>query len=91
MAAERRVSIPLLLVETTLSARGADDLDRRQVLAELFELRGLVAEVAREVAQVTRAGLVSEEMLRSQLDRLDQLDTVIAGWAVPVRRQRRAA
>lgn len=91
MSAERRVSIPLLLIETTLSVGGGDDLARRQVLGELFEVRALVAEVARDVSEATRAGAVSEAVLTAQLGRLDGLDAMIGRWAVPVRRKRRAA
>jgi hypothetical protein len=48
------ISIPRLLVESTLSAGVLPDVDRRAVLEELFTIRRGLAGVANNVNQLTR-------------------------------------
>jgi hypothetical protein len=76
-AAELGVSVPRLLVEAALEGRETPT-DRRRELAELFEVRRLLATVANNVNQLARAANISgqvpeRERLEQTLYEVDQL------------------
>jgi hypothetical protein len=60
-AAEMRVSVPRLLVESALAGRETPT-ERRAVIAELFEIRRLLATVANNVNQLAHAANISGEV-----------------------------
>lgn len=56
LAAEQRVTIPRLLVESTLAtAAGETVTERRNAMAELFALHRLLAAVSNNVNQIAKA------------------------------------
>jgi hypothetical protein len=55
LAAEHRVSVPRLLVESALAQRGETPTERRDAMAALFGLHRLMAGVANNLNQLTRA------------------------------------
>lgn len=54
LAAEQRVTVPRLLVESALSPAGETPTQRRDAIAELFAVRRLLAAVSNNVNQVAR-------------------------------------
>lgn len=104
-AARGGVSIPRLLVESTLELAAGEvvsDFDRREVLTELQALRRLLAGVANNVNQLTRIAHVTGAMPVAQLEaefewlhRMagpdGRLAGVLEGFAVPARRGKRSA
>lgn len=68
-AAELGVSMPRLMVESALSGVQTPT-DRRRELAELFELRRLLATVANNVNQLAKAAHVSGQV--AEQSRLEQ-------------------
>jgi hypothetical protein len=76
-AAELGMSVPRLLVESALSGVETPT-ERRQTIAELFEIRRLLATVANNVNQLARSAnisgqVASELRLRQTLARVDEL------------------
>ena len=61
-AAELGVSVPRLLVESALSGRRRRSTDRRAMIAELFEVRRLLATVANNVNQLAKVANTSGEV-----------------------------
>ena len=61
MAAELRVSVPRLMVESALSGVETPSA-RRRVMAELFEARRLLATVANNVNQLARSANISGQV-----------------------------
>jgi hypothetical protein len=77
-ADELGVSVPRLLVESALSTQGETATERRAMIAEMFEVRRLVATVANNVTQLAKAanigGQVAErEQLQATLGEVDEL------------------
>lgn len=48
------ITVPRLLIESTLAPRGVPSFDRREVLAELFAIRRQLSGVANNVNQLAR-------------------------------------
>ena len=76
-AAELGMSVPRLLVESALSGVETPT-ERRRTVAELFEIRRLLATVANNVNQLARSAnisgqVASELRLRQTLARVDEL------------------
>ena len=76
-AAELGISVPRLLVESALSGVETPT-ERRQTVAELFEIRRLLATVANNVNQLARSAnisgqVASERRLRQTLAEVDEL------------------
>jgi Bacterial mobilisation protein (MobC) len=76
-AAELRVSVPRLMVESALSGVETPSA-RRHVMAELFEARRLLATVANNVNQLARSANISGQVhegrrLERTLAEVDQL------------------
>jgi Bacterial mobilisation protein (MobC) len=76
-AAELGVSVPRLMVEAALSGVETPT-DRRRMIAELFEVRRLLATVANNVNQLARAANISgqvdaEQRLERTLVEVDEL------------------
>jgi hypothetical protein len=76
-AAELGVSVPRLMVESALSGVETST-DRRAMIAELFEVRRLLATVANNVNQLARAANISGEVgakrrLERTLGEIDEL------------------
>jgi hypothetical protein len=76
-AAELGMSVPRLLVESALSGVETPT-ERRQTVAELFEIRRLLATVANNVNQLARSAnisgqVASERRLRQTLAEVDEL------------------
>ncbi len=77
-AAELGVSVPRLLVEAALDGRSQTPTERRLELAELFEVRRLLATVANNVNQLARSANISgevgaEQRLERTLGDVDEL------------------
>jgi Bacterial mobilisation protein (MobC) len=77
-AAELGVSVPRLLVESSLSTQGEMATERRAMIAELFEVRRLVATVANNVNQLAKAANISgqvaeRDQLQATLGEVDEL------------------
>jgi Bacterial mobilisation protein (MobC) len=76
-AAELGVSVPRLMVESAL--QGVETpTDRRRMIAELFEVRRLLATVANNVNQLARSAnisgeVASEQRLERTLGEVDEL------------------
>lgn len=64
-AAEQGVSVPRLLVESALDGRETPT-ERKRMIAELFEVRRLLATVANNVNQLARAANISGEVASEQ-------------------------
>jgi Bacterial mobilisation protein (MobC) len=83
-ASELRVSVPRLMVEAALSDVETP-ADRRAWIAELFELRRLLATVANNVNQLTKAANISgdlpagERLARTLAD-VDQMLLELREW-----------
>ncbi len=60
-AAEQRVSVSRLLVESALGGGGSPE-GRRAVMAQLFELRRLLATMANNVNQLARSANITGEV-----------------------------
>jgi Bacterial mobilisation protein (MobC) len=79
-AAELRVSVPRLMVESALSGVETP-AERRHVVAELFEARRLLATVANNVNQLARSANISGQVHEGR--RLEQtlaeVDELVAG------------
>jgi hypothetical protein len=76
-AAELGMSVPRLLVETALSGMETPT-GRRRMVAELFEIRRLLATVANNVNQLARSAnisgqVASERLLEQTLVEVDEL------------------
>ncbi len=76
-AAELGMSVPRLLVESALSGV-ATPTERRRTVAELFEIRRLLATVANNVNQLARSAnisgqVASERRLEQTLAKVDEL------------------
>ena len=76
-AAELSVSVPRLLVESALDGRMTPDV-RRAEIAELFEIRRLLATVANNVNQLAKSANISgqvaeRERLEKTLGDVDEL------------------
>jgi hypothetical protein len=77
-AGELGVSVPRLLVESALSTQGETATERRAAIAELFEVRRLVATVANNVNQLAKAANISgqvaeRDQLQATLGEVDEL------------------
>jgi hypothetical protein len=77
-AGELGVSVPRLLVESSLSTQGETATERRAMIAELFEVRRLVATVANNVNQLAKAANISgqvaeRDQLQATLGEVDEL------------------
>lgn len=83
MADEARVSVPRLLVESTLAqSRGETAAERRELLAALFVVQRSVAAVGNNLNQIARAANATGEVdaalgsliehLRGSMTRLDE-------------------
>lgn len=72
------VSVPRLLVESALEGRESSS-ERRALVAELFEVRRLVATVANNVNQLAKAANISGQVTeRSRLERtLSDVDELL--------------
>jgi hypothetical protein len=82
-ATELGVSVPRLMVESALS-RVDTPTDRRRVIAELFEVRRLLATVANNVNQLARAANISGQVdagrrLEQTLGDVDELLARVRG------------
>lgn len=81
-AEEQRVTVPRLLVESALSPQGETPTQRRDMLAELFAIRRLLAAVSNNVNQIARRANADEEFpadaagalvgVRRVVDRIDE-------------------
>ncbi|ONI65290.1 hypothetical protein ALI44B_00930 [Leifsonia sp. ALI-44-B] len=60
LAAERKVTVPRLLVESALADQGETSTDRRELLAGLFHARRLLSSIANNVNQIARASNAGE-------------------------------
>ena len=83
-AAELGVSVPRLLVESALSG-GETSTDRRAMIAELFEVRRLLATVANNVNQLAKVANTSGEVgvgerLARTLGEVDDLVVELRAW-----------
>jgi Bacterial mobilisation protein (MobC) len=78
-AAELGVSVPRLMVESALSGVETPT-DRKQQIAELFELRRLLATVANNVNQLARSANISGQVDagRRLEDTLGEVDELLA-------------
>lgn len=65
-AAELGVAMPRLLVEAALSGDGQLPSERHQQIAELFEVRRLVATIANNVNQLAKVANTSGQVAESQ-------------------------
>jgi hypothetical protein len=69
-AAELGVSVPRLLVESALGGSAGTATERHREIAELFEVRRLLATVANNVNQLARmANTTGELPVRGQLEK----------------------
>jgi hypothetical protein len=83
-AADLGVSVPRLLVESALSG-GETPTDRRAMIAELFEVRRLLATVANNVNQLAKVANTSGEVsvgerLARTLGEVDELVVELRAW-----------
>ncbi len=61
LAGAQRVSVPRLLVESALSARGETPTQRREAMVELFAVHRLLAAISNNVNQIARHANASGE------------------------------
>ena len=83
-AGELGVSVPRLMVEAALSAVETP-AERREWIAELFELRRLLATVANNVNQLAKTANISGELpagerLTRTLGDVDEMLAALRGW-----------
>jgi 3-deoxy-D-arabino-heptulosonate 7-phosphate (DAHP) synthase class II len=80
LAAELGVSVPRLLVESALAGRETPT-ERRTAVAELFEIRRLLATVANNVNQLARTANISGEVPAAiRLEgTLEEVEELVAG------------
>ncbi|MGZ4288113.1 MAG: plasmid mobilization protein [Solirubrobacteraceae bacterium] len=83
-AAELSVSVPRLLVESALAGVETPS-ERREMIAELFEVRRLLATVANNVNQLAKAANISGEIgsrerLEATLAGVDGVLVALRGW-----------
>ena len=83
-AAELGVSVPRLLVESALAGVETPS-DRREMIAELFEVRRLLATVANNVNQLAKAANISGEIgsrerVEATLADVDEILVGLRGW-----------
>ena len=83
-AAELGVSVPRLLVESALSGVETPS-DRREMIAELFEVRRLLATVANNVNQLAKMANISGETgsrdrLNATLSDVDEVLVALRSW-----------
>ena len=83
-AAELGVSVPRLLVESALSGVETPS-DRREMIAELFEVRRLLATVANNVNQLAKmanisGGTGSRDRLNATLSDVDEVLAALRSW-----------
>ncbi len=74
LADEQQVSVPRLLIESALSARGETSTQRRAAMRELFAIRRALAGVANNINQIARVANIEERVsgeLRATLGELD--------------------
>ncbi len=64
LAEAARVTVPRLLIESALSARGETPTQRQDVLVELFAVRRLLAAVSNNVNQIARHANAGDEFPR---------------------------
>ncbi len=64
LAEAQRVTVPRLLIESALSARGETQTQRQDVLVELFAVRRLLAAVSNNVNQIARHANAGDEFPR---------------------------
>jgi len=90
LAAEQRVTVPRLLVESTLTARSETPSERRNAMAELFALHRLLASISNNVNQMAKAtnatGEVQEELsatLSAVRRTALRIDDAIDGLSLP--------
>jgi hypothetical protein len=76
-AAELGVSVPRLMVESALGSRAETATERRAVVAELFEVRRLLATIANNVNQLAKAANISGEL--SAQERLERTLAEVEG------------
>jgi hypothetical protein len=104
LAQEHKVTVPRLLVEAALAARGETATQRAQVLSELFRVRRALAQVAVELTAWHRtdaqAGCIPvgiagaeplwsiEDEVAAALARLDEVLDRLAGGPQPAGRAR---
>lgn len=90
LAEAQRVTVPRLLVESTLAAvSGETSTERRDAIAELFRLHRLLAAISNNVNQIARAtnvtGEVHDELvatLRAVRRTAERIDGAIDGLAL---------
>ena len=83
-AAELGVSVPRLLVESALAGVETPS-DRREMIAELFEVRRLLATVANNVNQLAKAANISGEIgsrerVEATFADVDEILVGLRGW-----------
>jgi hypothetical protein len=83
-AAELGVNVPRLLVESALAGVETPS-DRREMIAELFEVRRLLATVANNVNQLAKVANISGEIgsrerLEATLADVDGVLVALRGW-----------
>jgi hypothetical protein len=90
MANAQGVTVPRLLVESTLAAGAETPTERRAAMAELFAQRRLLTNVASNVNQIARhANTVGEvppdarEAIGALRGLVDRIDAVIDGLSAP--------
>ena len=90
LAAEQRVTVPRLLVESALAARSETPSERRNAMAELFALHRLLASISNNVNQMAKAtnatGEVQEELsatLSAVRRTALRIDDAIDGLSLP--------
>jgi len=82
-AAELGVSVPRLLVESALGGSSETATERRRDIAELFEVRRLLATVANNVNQLARMANTTGELPGQE--RLEETLAEVAGLVVRLR------
>lgn len=90
MALEQRVTVPRLLVESTLAAASSETpTERREAIAQLFRLHRLLAAISNNVNQMARAtnatGQVQDELeatLAAVRRTAERIDAAIDGLAL---------
>ncbi|PYF96345.1 mobilisation protein (MobC) [Georgenia satyanarayanai] len=90
LAAEQRVTVPRLLVESALTAGAETPSERRNAMAELFALHRLLASISNNVNQMAKAtnatGEVQEELtatLAAVRRTALRIDEAIDGLSLP--------
>lgn len=72
LALEQRVTIPRLLVESTLAAEAVETItERRNTVAKLFELHRLLAAISNNVNQIAKATNATGERQPETMATLD--------------------